>query len=244
MNNVATFKYVECGRDHAVNEVEYVCGSCAGREAEARLACGSRRPSKEVAKRSSKEGRAVRILQRGKVFPALLFALLSPALGAAQEEHQHHESGEQVGKVNFVVSCSPQAQRQFNLAVAWLHSFEYGESERAFNKVAAIDPQCAMAHWGIAMSQYHQLWAPPGRAELEKGALAVQRAEAIGAKTNRERDYIDAIAQFYGDWERSDHPARASRYERAMERLYERYPSDREAGVEQGLRACHLKTIS
>jgi tetratricopeptide (TPR) repeat protein len=173
----------------------------------------------------------VRILQSGKVFQALLLALISPVLGAAQEEHQHHESGEHVGKVRFVVSCSPQAQRQFNLAVAWLHSFEYGESERAFDKVAAIDSQCAMAHWGIAMSQYHQLWAPPTRAELQKGALAVQRAKAIGAKTNRERDYIDAIAQFYDDWERSDHPTRAGRYEHAMEQLYKRYPTDREAGV-------------
>jgi tetratricopeptide (TPR) repeat protein len=162
---------------------------------------------------------------------ALLFALLSPLLAAAQEEHQHHESGEHVGKVSFVVSCSPQAQKQFNLAVAWLHSFEYGESERTFDKVAAIDPQCAMGHWGIAMSQYHQLWFPPGRAELEKGALAVQRAKAIGAKTDRERDYIDAIAQFFNDWERSDHPTRASRYEHAMERLCKRYPADREASV-------------
>jgi tetratricopeptide (TPR) repeat protein len=157
--------------------------------------------------------------------------MLSATLGAAQEEHQHHDSGEQVGKVSFVVSCSPQAQKQFNLSVAWLHSFEYGESERAFNKVAAIDPQCAMAHWGVAMTQYHQLWAPPTRAELEKGVLEAQEAKAIGAKTARERDYIDAIAEFYGDWERSNHPTRAAHYERAMEQLFGRYPTDREAGV-------------
>jgi hypothetical protein len=73
--------------------------------------------------------------RKRKVFLTFLFALMSTYAGPAQEEHQHnHESGEQVGKVNFVVSCSPQAQRQFNLAVAWLHSFEYGESERAFNR--------------------------------------------------------------------------------------------------------------
>lgn len=126
----------------------------------------------------------MRLLQTRKLFPALVFTVLftvpSATLGTAQEEHQHHESGEQVGKVSVVVSGSPQAQRQFNVAVAWLHSFEYAESERAFNKVAAIDPQCAMAHWGIAMTQYHQLWAPPTRAELEKGALEVQSAKAIG----------------------------------------------------------------
>lgn len=168
---------------------------------------------------------------RRRVFAAFVFALMIMHVDGAQEEHQHHESDEQVGKVNFVVSCSPEAQKQFNLAVAWLHSFEYGESERAFKKVAAIDPQCAMAHWGVAMTQYHQLWAPPTRAELEKATLEVKRANDIGAKTNRERDYIDAIAQFYSDWERSDHPTRASRYERAMEHLYRRYPTDREAGV-------------
>lgn len=175
----------------------------------------------------------MRIPRTGKVFfQTLLFVLISTPFGAAQDEHQHHhESGEQVGKVSFVVACSPQARKQFNLAVAWLHSFEYGEAERAFAKVAAIDSGCAMAHWGLAMSQYHQLWSPPTRPELEKGALEVQRATAIGGKTDRERDYIDAIAQFYRDWERTDYQARANSYERAMEQLYRRYPADREASV-------------
>jgi tetratricopeptide (TPR) repeat protein len=174
----------------------------------------------------------LRILRRRKIFHALLFTLMSTPFAAAQEEHQHHhESGEQIGKVSFAVSCSPQAQKQFNLAVAWLHSFEYGEAGRAFVKVAEIDSGCAMAHWGIAMSQYHQLWSPPTRPELEKGALEVEKAKAIGGKTNRERDYIDAIAQFYGDWEKADYQARANNYERAMENLYRRYPADREASV-------------
>ncbi|HSB10904.1 MAG TPA: hypothetical protein VLM38_15565, partial [Blastocatellia bacterium] len=173
----------------------------------------------------------MRILTSHGVFAAALLVLLCPVLGAAQEEHQHHESDAKIGKVNFVVSCSPRAREQFNRSVAWLHSFEYGESEQSFNEAAASDPTCAMAQWGIAMSQYHQLWAPPSRAELEKGAAAVQKAKAIGAKTNRERDYIDAISQFYGDWEKVDHPTRAGRYERAMEQVYRRYPGDREAGV-------------
>ncbi|HSB09534.1 MAG TPA: hypothetical protein VLM38_08625, partial [Blastocatellia bacterium] len=177
------------------------------------------------------EERSMRILASHGVFPATLLVLLCPALSAAQEEHQHHERDAKIGKVNFVVSCSPHAQQQFNRSVAWLHSFEYGESEQSFNDTAASDPTCAMAQWGIAMSQYHQLWAPPSRAELEKGAAAVHKAKAIGAKTNRERDYIDAISQFYGDWEKFDHPTRAGRYERAMEQVYRRYPGDLEAGV-------------
>ena len=173
----------------------------------------------------------MRFLTSHGVFPGVLFLLLSPAFGAAQEEHPHHESAAKIGKVNFVVSCSPHAQRQFNEAVAWLHSFEYGESERVFEETAKTDPQCAMAQWGIAMSQYHQLWAPPNRAELQKGARAVQKAKTLGTKTQRERDYIHAIAEFYEDWERSNHPARAARYELAMEQVYERYPRDLEGGV-------------
>ncbi len=173
----------------------------------------------------------MRNLLNHRVFAGMLLVLLCPAISEAQEEHQHHEPGEKIGKVRFVVSCSAQAQKQFNRAVAWLHSFEYGESERAFNDIATIDPQCAMAHWGAAMSLYHQLWAPPSPAELEKGARAAQKAKQIGAKTKRERDYIDAIAQFFDDRERVDHSTRAARYEHAMEQVYLHYPNDREAGV-------------
>ena len=173
----------------------------------------------------------MRNLLNQRVLAGILLALACPGISRAQEEHQHHESGEKIGKVNFAVSCSTQTQKQFNRAVAWLHSFEYGESERAFNDIATIDPQCAMAHWGYAMSLYHQLWAPPSPGELEKGARAAQKAKQIGAPTKRERDYIDAIAQFFDDWERVDHSTRAARYEHAMEQVYVRYPSDREAGV-------------
>jgi hypothetical protein len=173
----------------------------------------------------------MRHLLNHRVFAGILLVLLCPAITGAQEEHQHHEPGEKIGKVNFVVSCSTGSQKQFNRAVAWLHSFEYGESERAFNDIAAGDTQCAMAHWGAAMSLYHQLWSPPNPAELEKGARAVEKAKQIGARTKRERDYIDAIAQFFQDWEKTDYATRAARYEQAMQRVYQRYPSDREAGV-------------
>ncbi len=173
----------------------------------------------------------MRHLLNQRAFAGILLVLLCPAITGAQEEHQHHEPGEKIGKVNFVVSCSAESQKRFNRAVAWLHSFEYGESERAFNDIATRDPQCAMAHWGAAMSLYHQLWSPPTPAELEKGAREVQEAKQIGAKTKRERDYIDAIAQFFQDWEKVDHPTRAARYEHAMQKVYTRCPSDHEAGL-------------
>src|SRR5215471_7794657 len=163
-------------------------------------------------------------------FMGILFLLLCALPAASQEEH-HHPAGEKIGKVNFSISCLKQDQAQFNRAVAWLHSFEYEQSERAFQEIAKKDPQCAMAHWGVAMSIYHQLWSPPTAAELEKGALEITEAKRIGAKTNRERDYINAIALFYEDWQRVDHHARTGRYERAMEQLYRRYRTDREAAV-------------
>ena len=94
---------------------------------------------------NSKAAQSMQITARERIFHGALLLLLCPAIGRAQEEHHHHEAPARIGKVNFVVSCSPQAGRQFNQAVAWLHSFEYGESERVFEETAKTDPQCAMA---------------------------------------------------------------------------------------------------
>lgn len=164
---------------------------------------------------------------------ALLAAFLCHALFAGtQEAHQHvHGPAEKLGRVNFPVTCTPQARRQFNRAVAWLHSFEYEEAEKVFTEVVTIDPRCGMAYWGIAMSNYHPIWAPPGVAELKKGLSAVEKAKSVGARTERELDYIAAIEFFYKDSDELDHRTRAFAYGEAMERLYRRYPSDREAGV-------------
>jgi len=142
-----------------------------------------------------------------------------------------HEPSEKLGRVNFIVSCNPQAQRQFNRAVAWLHSFEYEEAEKAFSEVTVTDPRCGMAYWGIAMSNYHPIWAPPTAAELQKGSSAIEKAKAVGARTPRERDYIAAIEVFYRDSEKLDHKARTFAYSDAMKQLYQRYQSDSEAGV-------------
>jgi len=164
---------------------------------------------------------------------AVLAAFLCHApLAGAQESHQHsHGNTEELGRVNFPVTCTPQARRQLNRAVAWLHSFEYEEAEKGFTEVAATDPRCGMAHWGIAMSNYHPIWAPPSVAELKKGLSAIEKAKSVGARTERELDYIAAIEFFYKDSDKLDHRTRALAYGEAMERLYRRYPSDSEAGV-------------
>ena len=136
-----------------------------------------------------------------------------------------------VGEVGFPVSCSAEAQQQFTRAVALLHSFWYEEAVKAFIGVAETDPSCAMAYWGVAMSNWYPLWYPPSAAALKAGSDAVAKAQSIGAKTDRERDYIDAIATFYRDSDRLDNRTRSVAYEKAMEQVYSRYPDDREAGV-------------
>jgi hypothetical protein len=163
---------------------------------------------------------------------ASLAVLLYPFTPRAQETHQHkHDMGEKLGVVNFTVSCNRAAQQQFNRAVALLHSFWYEEAEKAFVEVTKTDPKCGMGYWGIAMSSYHPVWAPPDAAELRNGMAATQKANLTGARTQRERDYIAAIETFYKDADKFDHRTRALAYEKAMEQLYLKYPKDHEAAV-------------
>lgn len=148
------------------------------------------------------------------------------------QPHQHlHEPSEKLGQVNFNISCNPQTQGQFNRAVAWLHSFEYEEAEKAFTEVTITDPRCGMGYWGIAMSNYHPLWAPPTPAELLKGSGAIEKAKSVSARTQRERDYIAAIEVFYKEADKLDHRTRTFAYSEAMKQLHQRYPADSEAGV-------------
>lgn len=164
---------------------------------------------------------------------ALVVAALchTPTLEAQEPHQHHHDPSDKLGTVNFAISCSPQAQAQFNRAVAWLHSFEYEEAERAFTEVSVTDPKCGMAYWGIAMSNYHPIWAPPTAAELERGRSAVEKAKEVGAQTQRERDYIAAIEAFYKDSGKLDHRTRAAAFSNAMEQLHRRDPSEHEAAV-------------
>jgi tetratricopeptide (TPR) repeat protein len=155
-----------------------------------------------------------------------------------------HERAERLGQVNFRISCYHAAQMQFNHAVAWLHSFEYEEAEKAFAEVTVTDPRCGMGYWGIAMSNYHPLWTPPSVAELRKGSSAVEKGKAAGAGTQRERDYLAAIAVFYKDADKLDHRTRTFAYSEAMKQLHLSYPSDSEAGVFYALTLVATGTMS
>ncbi len=160
----------------------------------------------------------------------VLFFTVFPAL-AQSHQHEHSDAGERLGKVDFPISCSPDVQQKFNRAVATLHSFWYDEAEKTFREVATADPQCGMAWWGVAMSNYHPIWAPPNAAELAKGVEAAKTAERLGAATERELAYIDAVATFYRDAERVDHQTRARAFQSAMERVSSRFPDDDEAAI-------------
>jgi hypothetical protein len=135
------------------------------------------------------------------------------------------------GTVDFTVSASPAIKKDFDQAVAMLHSFEYDEAEKAFARVIAADPSCTMAYWGVAMSNFHPLWTPPLEAELKKGAKAIEIARSIESKTKRESEYLEAIAQFYDNRDKLDHKTRCKKYEQAMHKIYTAYPDDAEAAI-------------
>ncbi|HEY1432481.1 MAG TPA: hypothetical protein VGF39_12760 [Stellaceae bacterium] len=136
-----------------------------------------------------------------------------------------------VEEVDFAISCGPDSQKAFKHAVWTLHSFWYPEALKEFTAVTEADPGCAMGYWGIAMSHWYPLWYPPSPAALQAGSDAVAKAMAAPTKTEREKDYIAAIAAFYRDSDTLDHRTRALAYEKAMEQVHLRYPDDREAAV-------------
>jgi hypothetical protein len=141
------------------------------------------------------------------------------------------QEGEIFGSVSFDATVPPPAQKDFNTAIALLHSFEYDEAEKMFAKVIDEAPGCAMAYWGVAMSNFHPLWNPPSEPEFQKGLQVIQVARSIKNKTQRESDYIEAIAQFYEHFNELDHRSRVLKFENAMADLYRSYQEDKEAHV-------------
>jgi len=174
------------------------------------------------------------------LFAVILFAcfLYAPAHALDDEMHaHHHDPNEQLGKVSFPISCAPDSQKAFERGVALLHSFGYEEAEEQFTEITKSDPSCAMAHWGVAMSLFHQIWERPEEASRKRGHEEIEKAQAIGAKTKtktmtgRERGYIAALALFYQDPAHDNYLQRATAYSDAMAKLYQQYPDDLEAGA-------------
>ena len=139
---------------------------------------------------------------------------------------------QELGRVHFETSCTPQAQEKFDRGLAMVHSFFYPDSVQAFTEAAAADPQCAIAYWGIAISHRpNPLVLPLTTAVLKNGLEAVEKGKTIGAKTEREHDWLAAIAPYYKDYDKVDQTERGLAYERAMEMLMQKYPDDPEAAV-------------
>jgi tetratricopeptide (TPR) repeat protein len=180
--------------------------------------------------------RSPRVREAKRRITAMLWAfavvLLCSGRVLRAQEHGSHRVNAALGTVEFPVSCSGEAQRSFTRGVALLHSFTYEESAEAFRDAAAKDPHCAMAEWGLAMTEYHQLWDPyPGPTELKRGSAEIQKARGLKPKSSREKDYVEALGAFYDGWEQNNHALRARAYREAMKEVGERNPKDEEAAI-------------
>ena len=164
----------------------------------------------------------------------LCFGVLSLISASALQDEMHahhHDSSEQLGKVSFPISCAPATQSAFERGVALLHSFGYEEAEEQFTEITQKDPACAMAHWGVAMSLFHQIWERPEDSTLKRGHEEMAKAQKIGAKSDRESAYVNALAVFYSDTSKNDYLKQAAAYSDAMAKVYQQYPDDLEAGA-------------
>src|SRR5213594_4866940 len=151
-------------------------------------------------------------------------------LSLPAQEHEHPVP-EKLGVVKFPTSCSASVQKDFERAVALLHSFAYSAAEKAFRDVSSADPKCAMAHWGIAMTYFHPLWPPPLPEEnVARGREEIERARQLGG-SDREREFIEALSFIYANADSLPYDDRANRYAAAMGKLAERNPDAAECQI-------------
>src|ERR1700712_929086 len=142
---------------------------------------------------------------------------------------------DKLGKVNFETSCKPEAQKLFNQGMLYQHSFWYRASQQTFEDVLKADPGCGIAYWGSALSLLWNPHVPTPAKNLADGAAMIARGKGVGAGTQRERDYLDALGVMYADYEKVDHRTRIVAYAKAMEQLAQRYPDDDEAQIHYAL---------
>src|SRR5215471_3452929 len=137
------------------------------------------------------------------------------------------QQDEKLGKVTFPTSCDPKVQAEFNRGVAMLHSYWFLIARRTFEGILQQDPACAIAYWGVAMDYLgNTLVGPPTRADAQAAWEALEKARAIGAKTQRERDFIAALSEYFRDHEKTAVDVRLVAYNAAMERMAQTYPDD------------------
>ncbi|WP_293866918.1 tetratricopeptide repeat protein [Steroidobacter sp.] len=163
-------------------------------------------------------------------------AMAWAALPAVAAEHDH----DSLGKVSMPVSCSVTAQAQFNQALALLHHMTYPQAREAFEKALQIEPGCAMAHWGVAMTLFQPLWPTrPSHTALQRGWEEVQQTKSLRVSP-REQYFVAAAEAFFQQPESSDYWLRIRRWEQASLKAYEALPGDDEAALFYAL--SHLAT--
>ena len=159
----------------------------------------------------------------------ILFAGL---ISAALTNPSFAQQDEKLGRLSFPTSCDPKVQAEFERGVAMVHSYWFTIARRTFEGVLRQDPNCAMAYWGIALDILgNTLVGPPTRENADAAWAELEKARAIGAKTQRERDWIEALSAYYRDHDKTPVNARLVAYKTAMERMVQRYPDDFEAQV-------------
>jgi hypothetical protein len=166
---------------------------------------------------------------RATLFAATIAAAilgLSASPGTAQES-----ADQQLGTVHFATSCNDTAQRRFDRAMRYQHSFWYKASREIFEETLKADPDCGIAYWGIALSLWNNPHFPPPAPNLAPALAAIEKGKAVGAKSERERDYIDALAVLYTGYDKVDYRTRLQAYLKAMEALAAKYPDDEEAQI-------------
>jgi len=174
------------------------------------------------------------LLRIQPIFFAIALAFLPSTISA-----QH--AGHTTAAVDFPVSCSPKARLEFNRAVTLLHHMTYPQARAAFQNVATIDPRCAMAHWGVAMTLFQPLWPTRPNADVrQKGWAEVETAKSIQPQTPREQLFIAASEAFFLDPSANDYWLRIRRWEQAMQKVYDAFPDDPEAATFYAL--AHLAT--
>src|ERR1044072_3574878 len=162
---------------------------------------------------------------------AVAAASAAPVPALAQQD----DAEKQFGIVHFETSCNETAQRRFDRAMRYQHSFWYQSSKEIFEETLKADPECAIAYWGIALSLLWNPHVPTPAKNLADAAAAIAKGKSIGPRSQRERDYIDALAAMYADHDKVPHGARVQAYVKAMEALAARYPNDDEAQIFYGI---------
>src|SRR5262245_43749828 len=173
---------------------------------------------------SDRENIMIRISSSAAALAGAAFVTLVQPVSAQVDDSK-------LGRVHFETSCTPEAQKLFDRGMLYQHSFWYRASQDMFEQVLKADPSCGIAYWGIALSLLWNPHVPTPTKNLAEGAAMIAKGKSVGATTQRERDFIDALAVMYADYDKIPRAERIQAYLKAMESLAARYPNDDEAQI-------------